>query len=73
MEKEKMNGRELTEKELEMVSGGLGDGYYDEELGEYVCPGAMCLDCLLRGCNIPVGVADSEHPYFMCLSTGTSY
>ena len=39
MDKEKMNARELTEKELKQVSGGLNDlGKSDDDCETYVCP-----------------------------------
>ncbi|MCQ2435566.1 MAG: bacteriocin [Clostridia bacterium] len=39
MDKEKMNSRELTEKELKQVSGGLNDlGKSDDDGETYICP-----------------------------------
>ena len=67
MEKEKMNRRELTEKELEMVSGGFGG--YPVSINENCVGCGLCLRVCPMGCFFPSGykyVVDQD----MCIGCG---
>ena len=67
MEKEKMNRRELTEKELEMVSGGFGG--YPVSINENCFGCGLCLRVCPMGCFFPSGdkyVVDQD----MCIGCG---
>ena len=78
-EKEKnvneINATQITEKELEQVSGAghKDQGYYEGPISEFVCPGAMCLDCVLYVCIHLMTVGDDSSSKFWCTCTGSYF
>ena len=68
---EKQEARQLSEEELEQVTGGQ-TGFFDPKTGEYCCPGYISIACILYGCKSALGDADIDTRRYYCRSTNTS-